>query len=70
MALVVGQLSNEDRTSLGLENAGSRGRAPQPHIENDASGPSIGSVPFGGSVGIYRFWRDLGYAVGALVAGV
>src|SRR4029453_8686894 len=22
------------------------------------------------SVGIYRFWRDLGYAVGALMAGV
>ena len=21
------------------------------------------------SVGVYRFWRDLGYAVGALVAG-
>jgi len=23
-----------------------------------------------GSVGVYRLWRDLGYAVGALVAGV
>lgn len=22
------------------------------------------------SVGVYRFWRDLGYAVGALMAGV
>jgi MFS family permease len=22
------------------------------------------------SIGIYRFWRDLGYAVGALMAGV
>jgi MFS family permease len=22
------------------------------------------------SVGVYRFWRDLGYAVGALLAGV
>jgi MFS family permease len=23
-----------------------------------------------GSVGVYRFWRDLGYAIGALVAGI
>jgi predicted MFS family arabinose efflux permease len=22
------------------------------------------------SVGVYRFWRDLGYAVGALLAGI
>jgi predicted MFS family arabinose efflux permease len=22
------------------------------------------------SVGVYRFWRDLGYAVGAVIAGV
>jgi MFS family permease len=24
----------------------------------------------GSAVGVYRFWRDLGYAVGALLAGV
>jgi MFS family permease len=23
-----------------------------------------------GSVGVYRLWRDLGYAVGALIAGI
>jgi predicted MFS family arabinose efflux permease len=22
------------------------------------------------SVGVYRFWRDMGYAIGALVAGI
>ena len=24
----------------------------------------------GSAIGIYRFWRDLGYAIGALVAGL
>lgn len=66
----------EDDTLLGAD--GSRHKSAQrsegTRLEESASRDStvhLNSAPWRASaLGVYRFWRDLGYAVGALLSGV
>jgi hypothetical protein len=39
-------------------------------IRHGSPQSAIAHPSWRGAVGVYRFWRDLGYATGALVSGV